>query len=198
MRFSLPRIALTTAAAAVLTTVAGPAGASTSHDGWPQNTGVLIMNKQDESRPIDARPGHDLFGGKDPSYSCDGVHKKRCAGEDGSVMRSGHHELLGGHGNDTVHAGAQGDVIWGDYKPSGQPSTQTDRLWGGAGRDFIYASHGTNHIRANGGKDFVKAHYGRGTIDCGGGNDVLYVSRRAQKKYKITHCETISHKTLGY
>lgn len=190
------RPVLTATLLAGLTAV--PALASTSHKGWPEITGVLVMNKQDESRPIDARPGHDLFGGADESYSCDGVHEKRCAGESGSVIRHGHNELLGGHGDDTIHAGPQGDVIWGDYKPSGQPSSQTDRLHGGAGRDFIYASHGTNIIRAGGGRDFVKAHYGKGIIDCGGGDDLLYISRRAQKSYKISHCETISHKSLGY
>ena len=46
----------------------------------------------------------------------------------------GHNELLGGHGNDVIHAGPAGDVIWGDYKPSGQPTTQVDTLVGGAGQ----------------------------------------------------------------
>jgi Ca2+-binding RTX toxin-like protein len=142
--------------------------ANTSHDGWPKIDGVLLMNKQDQSRPLDGR------------------------------ATRGHNELLGGHGNDTIHAGPRGDVLWGDYKPSGQPTAQVDRLNGGAGNDFIYASHGTNLIHAGGGDDYVKAHYGRGIIDCGGGNDVLYVSRRAQKGYRIRHCETVSHKTLGY
>lgn len=194
-RTTLPVLAL---AVALLALAAPLVAASTSHKGWPEITGVLVMNKDDRSRPIDARPGKDLFGGKDPSYSCDGVHKKRCAGPDGSVIRSGHHELLGGHGSDTIHAGPQGDVIWGDYKPSGQPASQVDRLHGGAGRDFIYASHGTNVIRAGAGDDYVKAHFGKGIINCGPGNDLLYVSRRAQKSYKIKNCETISHKSLGY
>lgn len=173
--------------------------ANTSHEGWPKITGVLIMNKQDQSRPIDARPGHDLFAGTDPSYSCDGLHKNRsCAHTSGTVARRGHNELLGGHGNDTIYAGEQGDVLWGDYKPSGQPTRQKDTLIGGAGNDFIYAGHGTNMINAGSGKDYIKAHYGKGIIDCGGGRDVLYVSRRAQKHYVIRHCETVSHKTLGY
>ena len=34
-------------------------------------------------------------------------------------------------------------------------------------------------------------------MNCGAGNDLLYVSRRAQKHYKIRNCERISHKTLG-
>ena len=109
-----------------------------------------------------------------------------------------HNELLGGHGNDTIYAGKVGDVLWGDYKPSGQPSNQRDRIFGAAGNDHIYASHGWNTIDAGGGDDWIKAHYGQGIIDCGGGHDTLYISRRAQKRYKIRGCETVSHRTLGY
>lgn len=198
-----------------LAALAGTSLASTSHQGWPTINGMLVMNKLDSNRPIDGRIGADPFGGKDPLYRCDGVHKsQRCLSavarcEDHSGRSNGcrkfvnkphrrHNELLGGHGSDTIHAGPNGDVIWGDYKPSGQPSSQRDRLFGGAGRDFIYASHGWNTIEAGGGNDYVKAHYGRGIIDCGSGRDTLYVSRRAQKNYKIRHCERISHKSLGY
>jgi Ca2+-binding RTX toxin-like protein len=186
--------------------VASVAGANTSHAGWPQIDGALLMNKHDLPRPLDARPGNDPFARQDPFYRCDGVHLRgRChlrfvfAGQ-GFVMtsRPGHNELLGGHGNDTIYAGPWGDVIWGDYKPSGQPTTQRDTLIGGPGRDFIYASHGYNQIQAGGGNDWIKAHFGSGTIDCGAGNDVLYISRRAQRRYRITGCERISHKTLGH
>ena len=163
MRLALLSLA---AAGALLAPAAAPA--NTSHEGWPKIDGALLMNKQDQSRPLDGR-----------------------------TIR-GHNELLGGHGNDTIYAGPRGDVLWGDYKPSGQPTAQTDRLYGNDGRDFIYASHGTNLIHAGGGDDYVKAHYGRGIIDCGGGRDVLYISRRAQRSYRIRHCETVSHKTLGY
>lgn len=191
----LPIIAL----AVLLASLAPTAGANTSHEGWPQITGVLLMNKLDQTRPLDARPGHDLFGGQDHSYSCDGRHRNRtCATAAGVAARSGHNELLGGHGDDTIFAGPHGDVLWGDYKPSGQPESQVDRIWGGDGDDFIYASHGYNNIQAGSGDDWIKAHFGRGIIDCGGGNDVLYVSRRAKKGYTIRNCETVSHKTLGY
>jgi hypothetical protein len=186
-------------AGAALASGADAADAKTSHEGWPRIDGVLLMNKQDQHRPLDARPGRDLFGGTDPSYSCDGLHRNRsCAGPTGTVARKGHNKLLGGHGNDVITAGHRGDVIWGDYKPSGQPESQVDRLNGGAGRDFIYASHGHNTIAAGRGNDYVKAHFGRGAVDCGGGRDVLYISRRARPGYRIRGCERISHRTLGY
>lgn len=185
---------------------AAPAAANTSHDGWPQIDGMLLMNKDDSSRPLDARPGNDPFGGQDGQYSCDSVHligdcqNRLVEGDDGYLVtsRAGHNELLGGHGSDTIHAGPWGDVIWGDYKPSGQPATQRDHLYGGPGNDHIYASHGWNTIMAGAGDDWIKAHFGRGIIDCGPGRDVLYISRRAQRRYTIRHCETISHQTLGY
>jgi hypothetical protein len=203
------RAAATGAGLALLAagTSVGPAGANTSHDGWPRINGMLLINKLDQSRPLDAIPGHDPFGGQDPAYRCDGTHKSQAClsattdrTANGFVVKASgrHNELLGGHGNDTLFAGPNGDVLWGDYKPSGQPASQHDRIAGGAGNDFIYASHGTNDIVAGPGNDYIKAHYGHGTIDCGAGRDVLYVSRKAQRHYRIRGCETVSHRTLGY
>jgi Ca2+-binding RTX toxin-like protein len=194
---------LTTAAVCLLPT--SVATANTRHEGWPRITGMLLMNKTDASRPLDARPGHDPFAGTDPRYSCDSVHlrgkcQRRMVHTASGVVvtnRAGHNELLGGHGSDTIYAGPWGDVLWGDYKPSGQNSTQHDTIVGGPGNDFIYSSHGVNAIAAGGGNDFVKAHFGRGAIDCGGGRDKLFISRRAQRHFTIRGCETISHKTLG-
>jgi Ca2+-binding RTX toxin-like protein len=205
MRPRLSLLAPILAAVAAVLAIAPGALASTSHEGWPRINGVLLMNKTDSSRPLDARPGFDPFGGQDPGYSCDGIHKRgKCQrrfvpGGAGLVMttRSGHNELLGGHGSDAIYAGPWGDVLWGDYKPSGQPATQVDQISGGAGRDHIYASHGHNTIAAGGGRDWIKAHFGRGVIDCGAGRDLLFVSRRAQRGYTIRNCERISHRTLG-
>ena len=192
---------------ALLLVGAAPAAAVTSHEGWPKRYS-LFMNKLDGNRPLDARPGFDPFGGQDPKYSCDGIHgtSDSCGTrfvpgtETQYVMTDerGHHRLLGGHGNDLIHAARWGDVIWGDYKPSGQPESQVDHLFGGRGDDFVYGSHGTNHIAAGSGDDYVKTHWGRGTVNCGGGNDKLYISRRARPGYRIRNCETISHRTLGY
>ena len=204
----MPRIVLLRALGALLLAALLPAvaAANTSHDGWPRITGVLLMNKDDSNRPLDARPGNDPFAGQDDRYSCDTVHLRGACQTlfhtvgDRVVMTSRpvHNELLGGHGDDTLWAGPNGDVLWGDYKPSGQPTTQRDAIHGGAGRDFIYASHGRNVIDAGPGDDWIKAHYGRGSIDCGPGNDLLFISRRAQRAYRIRGCEQISHRTLGH
>jgi Ca2+-binding RTX toxin-like protein len=197
VRLRVPLSILT--ALALLAGAAPVAGAMTSHAGWPEITGILLMNKRDQTRPLDGRLGADIFGGQDRSYSCDGLHKNhRCATAAGRASRVGHNELLGGHGSDTIFAGPFGDVIWGDFKPAGQPTSQVDRIFGGEGKDIIFASHGYNVIDAGAGNDWLKAHWGRGIIDCGPGNDILYVSRRAQKGYTIRNCERISHKSLGY
>jgi hypothetical protein len=211
-RLLLVSVLALSALGAVATTTAL---AKTSHKGWPKINGMLLINRLDQSRPLDARTGHDPFGATDPQYRCDGKHlnqycfknSTRCTGNrdrhgrcDQMVVKytRRHHELLGGHGNDQIYAGPNGDVIWGDYKPSGNTTTQVDVLVGGKGRDFLYASHGQNTITAGQGNDWIKAHWGRGVIDCGSGDDLLFVSRRAQKHYKISHCERISHRSLGY
>jgi hypothetical protein len=174
MRFPvavLPLLAL------VALAVPGVAVANTSHEGWPAITGDLLMNKQDQSRPLDARPA-------DPAAAAP-VHPR-------------HNELLGGHGNDTIYAGDAGDVIWGDYKPGGQPTTQVDVLIGGPGNDFIYASHGKNTIVTGGGRDVVHAHYGHGSITCTSRTATIFLSHRSRRGYTLHGCTRISYKTLGY
>jgi hypothetical protein len=190
------------------------ASANTSHAGWPQITGMLLMNKTDGTRPLDGRPGDDPFGGTDPTYSCDAVHRRGrcqafivpCTNFLGGTCRLGqlvvaplavHNELLGGHGNDTIYAGPNGDVIWGDYKPSGQPTTQVDQLFGGPGADFIYASHGLNQIDTGTGRDTVHAHFGHGQIRCGSPDAVVYLSRRSSRQYKLVGCAHVSFRTAG-
>ena len=104
------------AAVAVLLALVTGAGANTSHDGWPKIDGVLLMNKHGQRRPLDARPGHDLFGGRDRALL---VRRRSTSAAmpppvrppprhaRGRVMtnRRGHNELLGGHGSDAIHAG---------------------------------------------------------------------------------------------
>jgi len=197
---------------------------------------MLLMNKLDQPRPLDARPGLDPFDGTDATYSCDGAHSDSgClpggpafapAGLDCTVGRlltsavplpafivrrlcnngwitltppgSRHNELLGGHGSDVIHAGPDGDVLWGDYKPARQPTAQRDALYGGPGADYIYASHGRNDIRTGGGDDVIHAHFGRGTIHCEGGDPIVYLSRKSRRVYHLSGCARVSYFTRGY
>jgi len=153
-----------------VTLLAGAAAAvaSTSHKGWPVINGDLKMHKADQSGVLRATK----------------VNK--------------HNELLGGHGSDTLYAGKVGDVLWGDYKPSGQPTSQVDRIYGGPGKDFIYASHGTNDIYAGGGADQIHAHFGRGAIFCGSGDVTVFLSHRSRRVYQLHGCRHISYRTLGH
>jgi hypothetical protein len=179
------------------------ASAKASHAGWPRITGMLLMNSQDQSRPLDGRPGQDPFDGTDPSYSCDGLHRNSSCVRSAARRRItvvpstiGHNELLGGHGNDTIHAGPVGDVIWGDFKPCCQPAKQVDNLYGGPDDDFIYASHGLNYIYTGGGHDVVHAHFGRGgEIHCDSSNVLVYLSHRSRPRYRLFGCKRISYAT---
>jgi hypothetical protein len=109
--------------------------------------------------------------------------------------RTKHNELLGGHGNDTITAGDAGDVMWGDYKPSGQPESQRDVITGGPGQDHIYASHGTNTIVTNGGADRVHAHFGRGTITCTTKQPLVYMSHQSKRRYNLHGCTRITFRS---
>jgi hypothetical protein len=215
----------------VFVAISAPAFGNASHKGWPpRDPGMLLMNKLDGSRPLDARPGLDPFDGQDPQYRCDSIHQHsdscfprlvaalpagvtlplgvtlpqleaidpETALELGLGLvvtdAAGHNRLLGGHGDDTIHASPFGDVLWGDYKPSAQTTHQTDHLYGGDGPDFIYPSHGKNVIDAGAGNDVIHALYGHGTIDCGPGRDAVYVPR-PRSHYTYKHCEWKRHKT---
>jgi hypothetical protein len=230
-------IALAVGALGAAPSLAAPRArtAEASHAGWPAITGMLLMNKRDQSRPLDGRPGHDPFDGADPSYSCNGAQRntscgggtdfgggdsggQSCTPDSGGIpwllsalglsgadpcahasqaaspttvpAAIGHNELLGGHGNDTIHAGPAGDVIWGDFHPSGQPTTQVDRLYGGPGNDWIYASHGTNDIWTGAGADHVMLVYGTGTVHCNGPGRKTLVMRAlaAHRHYRLVGC----------
>lgn len=102
----------------------------------------------------------------------------------------GHNELLGGDSDDTIHAGPAGDVIWGDSHAEGNDTTQIDRLYGGAGDDWLYASHGTNYIWTGAGEDHVLLVYGHGVVYCNGPGRKIFVMRKLPKNrhYRLVGC----------
>ena len=110
------------------------------------------------------------------------------------VGTSRYDELLGHHGSDDIRGGDGSDVLWGDWDPAGQPTTQKDVIYGGNGTDFIYGSHGTNEIYAGNGNDVISVHYGRGRLDCGPGRDIYHVARSRKSKYKFLNCEKVDYR----
>jgi len=126
-----------------------------------------------------------------------GHHRGHPNNESGTLrgLEHVHNELLGGDGNDTIWAGEVGDVIWGDSHPGAQSSSQRDYLHGGAGDDWIYASHGFNLIWTGAGNDHVALVYGHGTVYCDGpGVKTLVVRYLPQNRhFRLVGC---SHKVL--
>jgi hemolysin type calcium-binding protein len=100
-------------------------------------------------------------------------------------------ELLGHHGSDVLDGGAGDDILWGDWDPANNSSTQRDVLRGGAGDDWIYPSHGPTTVSAGAGDDHIWAFYGKGTIDCGPGRDVARI--RENGAFRTRHCERVLH-----
>jgi Ca2+-binding RTX toxin-like protein len=121
-----------------------------------------------------------------------GYHKGHPRNESGTMRghQDVHNELLGGDASDTIWAGPQGDVIWGDSHATVQPTSQRDELHGGPGQDWIYASHGFNHIWTGAGADHVALVYGHGIVDCNGPGRKTLVMRYlpSNRPWKLVGC----------
>jgi hypothetical protein len=146
-----------------------PAPASTSHAGWPRLQ-HLVMDKG---------PGGESH-----------VLKGR---------PNVHNWLLGGYGNDTIYGGNAGDVIWGDYHPSGWPARQTAVIHAGNGKNFIYSNDTVNWVwtGTNAGT-VVHAHEGSGVIHCQNPNIIVFTSHHALPRYRLDGCRRISFYSVGY
>ncbi len=145
--------------------------ASTSHAGWPPDE-CLKMDKEGAGRH------HTLVGEADV-----------------------HNWLLGGYGNDTIIGGESGDVIWGDYHPTGAPSDQTAVIHAGNGQNFIYANDTHNYVwTGTDPRTVVHAHNPGtgGIIHCQSPGIVVYLSRVSERSFKLHGCDHISHFSVGY
>jgi hypothetical protein len=136
-------------------------GDKVSHKGWPAITGILWQVSAGDRRPRSQKGG--------PKND----------------------ELLGHHGSDKIWGNDGKDVLWGDWDPRNNNTVQRDKLFGGAGDDWIYPSHGKTVVDAGPGKDYVWAFYGKGTIDCGPGRDT--VRTRLGGAFKVRNCEVQNH-----
>jgi hypothetical protein len=144
------------------------AAAMTSHAGWPADQ-HLVMDKGPTGQANVLR-------------GVDGVHNY----------------LLGGYGNDTIYGSNSGDVIWGDYHPSGE-STQTAIIHAGNGPNFIYANDTVNYVWTGSNPDtVVHAHEDSGVIHCENPQIVVFTSHHALPHYKLDGCRHISFYSVGY
>jgi len=147
------------------------AAASTSEAGWPAKE-CLKMDKGRAGRV------HTLVG-------LNGVHNW----------------LLGGYGNDTIVGGDRGDVIWADYHPSGEPSSQTAVIRAGNGRNVIYANDTLDYVwTGTNPHTVVHAHVSgiAGMIHCQSPGIVVYLSTVSQRHFTLDGCRHVSHYSVGY
>ena len=142
-------------------------------------------------------PGSPCNGCASHKYwpSIDGLLDKTDAGGGTLEGTEKSDQLMGHHGNDVLRGLGGRDVIWGDHIGEGQPRRQRDRLYGHAGTDFIYGSHGHNRIYAGKGNDVVSVHFGRGTVDCGPGRDIYHVVRHRRHRYEFRNCEKVDYRS---
>jgi hypothetical protein len=111
-----------------------------------------------------------------------------------------HNWLLGGYGNDTIIGGDRGDVIWGDYHPSGA-KFQVATIHAGNGRNVIYANDTRNFVWTGTNPRTVVHAHGPGTsgvIHCQSPGIVVYLSSISQRHFKLDGCRHISHFSVGY
>lgn len=116
----------------------------------------------------------------------------------GSTLRgklNKNNELLGWHGSDHLYGSNRADVLWGDNVGDGQPTSQHDTMFGGAGNDFIYSSHGLNTIDAGSGNDAIKSRFGHGILNCGSGIDIVYIPKSRKSNWKFKGCEKFEYRT---
>lgn len=149
--------------------LATPATASTSHACWPAYE-YLLMDKGP------AGQSHVLVG-----------------------KPNRHNWLLGGYGDDTIYGGNIGDVIWGDYHPSGWPKRQTAVIHAGNGKNFIYSNDTVDYVwTGTNPATVVHAHEGSGVIHCENPHQIVYTSHHALPRYKLDGCKRVSFYSVGY
>jgi hypothetical protein len=156
-------------AALLVLAVAGPALAMTSHAGWPADE-HLVMDRGPAGQQ------HVLMG-----------------------INGKHNYLLGGYGDDTIYGGDSGDVIWGDYHPSGWPARQTAVIHAGNGRNIIYANDTFNYVWTGANPaTVVHVHENSGVVHCENPHQIVYTSHHALPHYKLDGCKRVSFYSVGY
>lgn len=137
-----------------------------------------------------------------PAKECLKMDKGPAGGHHTLVGQRGvHNWLLGGYGSDTIIGGDIGDVIWGDYHPTGAPRFQTVTIHAGNGRNVIYANDTQNYVwTGTNPRTVVHAHASgiSGVIHCQSSGIVVFLSTVSERHFKLDGCQHISHFSVGY
>ena len=131
--------ALATLAAGVI--AAGPAGAQTSHEGWPHIDGVLKINKDD---------GNDTLSGTGKSDELLGGH------DSDTLYGRGRADVLWGDYKPSGQGTAQVDHLYG--------GDGSDFIYASHGRNVIVAGAGNDTIHAHFGRGSIDCGAGRDTL----------------------------------
>ena len=134
--------------------------------------------------------------GRRSTASCGSTRDDRDT--DASPARPKNDELLGGHGDDRHLRRPQATTSSGaTTRPPATPRSQKDTLYGGRGKDWIYASHGRNTIYGGRRRTTPSASGSAAASSTAAraSDDILYVSKTQNKKVKRRNCERVSHKS---
>ena len=92
-------------------------------------------------------------------------------------------------------------MIWADYHPSGEPSSQTAVIRAGNGRNVIYANDTLDYVwTGTNPHTVVHAHVSgiAGMIHCQSPGIVVYLSTVSQRHFTLDGCRHVSHYSVGY
>jgi hypothetical protein len=212
-------VGLCLVAAFALGAVAAASASAEARESVPGEEGIerprrnSVQNPNDVGLEVSYCPGHARSSSLRASAagtSEKGWPPKQClkidkgpAGEHHTLVgeQGVHNWLLGGYGNDTIIGGNIGDVIWGDYQPSGFPKHQTATIHAGNGRNVIYANDTVNYVwTGTNPRTVVHAHASGigGVIHCQAPGIVTFLSTVSEKHFKLDGCHHISHYSVGY
>ena len=96
---------------------------------------------------------------------------------------------------ESVIGGNAGDVIWGDYHPSGAPSFQSVVIHAGDGKNFIYANDTVNQVwTGTNPQTVVHAIGGGGVVHCENTHIAIDTNHKARRHYKLVGCGPVSRR----
>lgn len=135
--------------------------------------GDIVFSLKQNHMSIDGGSGNDtLYALEGQNVIQGGADNDRIDITAASVS-VGKDTLVGGQGDDTIHAGSHGAVLYGDDLASSDSLAGNDQLYGGMGDDLAYGGAGDDMLEADSGKDTLWGGIGNDTLSGGFDDDTL-------------------------